>query len=275
MEKSMAKPKQVEKSVGQTASVNGLQLYYELHGAGQPLVLLHGGVGASEMFAPLLPVLSANHQVITVHLRGHGRSSDIDRPMRFEDMAEDIVGLLKQLGLPKVDLLGYSLGGEVALPIAIHYPQLLRRLVLVSTPFKRQGYYPEVLQSFDQMGPEAARFMDQSPLAQLYPGKNWTALFTKLGDLLRQDIDWSTGAGGFKFPVMLVYADADAIRPEHILEFFTRLGGGQRDAGLDGSARPLGRLAILPGMSHYDIINFPGLADLLVSFLDAPMPVGG
>jgi pimeloyl-ACP methyl ester carboxylesterase len=268
----MAKPKQSEKSVGHTASVNGLQLYFEVHGAGQPLVLLHGGVGASEMFAPLLPVLSANHLVIPVHLQGHGRTADIDRPLRFESLSEDIVALLKQLDLPRVDLLGYSLGGEVALQLAIHHPELLHRLLLLATPFKRHGFYPEVLQGFDQMGPAVARFMDQSPLAQLYPGKDWAALFTKLGDLLRQEFDWSKGLSEIKFPVMLVYADADAIRPEHILEFFALLGGGQRDAGLDGSARPLGRLAILPGKSHYDILTYPGLADMLISFLDAPLP---
>ena len=266
--------KKTGKPLGKTASVNGLQLYYEVHGAGQPLILLHGGVSGSEVFDPLLPVLAANRQVIAVHLQAHGHTADIDRPLRFESLAGDIVGLLKQLGLPKADFLGYSLGGEVALPIAIHHPELLHKLVLVSTPFKRQGYYPEVLENFDQMGPEAARFMDQSPLGQLYPGKDWAALFTKLGDLVRQEFDWSKGVAGIKFPVMLVYADADAIRLEHIKEFFTLLGGGLRDAGLDGSARPAGRLAILPGMSYYDILTHPGLADMLVSFLDAPMPVG-
>jgi pimeloyl-ACP methyl ester carboxylesterase len=263
-----------KKTVGKTASVNGLQLYYEVHGTGQPLVLLHGGVSAGETFDPLLPVLSANHQVIAVHLQGHGHTADIDRPLRFESMAEDIAALLKHLDIPGADILGYSLGGGVALQTAIRHPELLHRLVLISTPFKRHGFYPEVLEGMNHMGPEAARFMGQSPLNQLYPGKDWAGLFTKLGDLLRQEYDWSKGVAGITSPVMLVYADADAIQPGHMMEFFALLGGGQRDAGLDGSSRPAGRLAILPGMSHYDILAYPGLAEMLVSFLDAPMPAG-
>ncbi len=270
----MVNSRKIEKTVGKTVSVDGLQLYYEVHGSGQPLVLLHGGVSGSEVFDPLLPALRANHQVIAVHLQAHGRSADIDRPLRFESMAEDIAALLKHLDIPSADILGYSLGGGVALQTAIRHPELLHRLALISTPFKRQGFYPEALAGMDQMGPEAARFMGQSPLNQLYPGKDWAALFTKLGDLLRQEYDWSRGVAGIKCPVMLVYADADAIQPGHIMEFFRLLGGGQRDAGLDGSGRPAGRLAILPGMSHYDILTHPGLADMLVSFLDAPMPAG-
>jgi pimeloyl-ACP methyl ester carboxylesterase len=260
------------KEVGKETPVNGLCLYYEIHGTGQPLVLLHGGISASEVFAPLLPALNAHRQVIAVHLQGHGRTEDIDRPLRVESLAGDVMALLKQLGLPGADILGYSLGGEVALQLAIHHPQLVHKLVLVSTPFKRQGYYPEVLADFDHMGPEAGRFMDQSPLSRLYPGKDWGALFGKMGDLVRQEFDWSKGVAGIRCPVMLVYADADAIRPEHILEFFTRLGGGQRDARMDCSGHPLGQLAILPGMSHYDILTYPGLSDMLASFLDAPMP---
>lgn len=274
MLKNMVNSKTTEKIAGKTASVNGLKLYYEMRGAGQPLVLLHGGVSAGEMFDPLLPALAAKYQVINVHLQGHGRSADSERPLRFESMAEDIAALLKQLGFPSADILGYSLGGGVALQTAIHHPELLRKLVLVSTPFKRQGFYPEVLANMDQMGPEAARFMDQAPVSQLYPGKDWAGLFTKLGDLLRQKYDWSKAVSGIKCPVMLVCADADALRAEHILEFFRLLGGGQRDAGMDGSGRPAGRLAILPGMTHYDVLTYPGLADMLVAFLDAPMPAG-
>jgi pimeloyl-ACP methyl ester carboxylesterase len=264
-----------EKAVGKTASVNGLNLYYEVQGSGRPLILLHGGVGASEMFTPLLPALAGNRQVIAVHLQGHGKTADFDRPLGYDLMAGDIAGLLKRLDITSADILGYSLGGGVALQTTILHTKLVRKLVLVSTPFKRQGFYPEVLEGFDQMGPEAARFMDQSPLSQHYPGKNWAALFTKIGVLQRQEYDWSKGVAALRLPVLLVYADADAIRPAHILEFFALLGGGQRDAGMDGSLRPAARLAILPGMSHYDVLAFPGLAAILTSFLDAPMPASG
>jgi pimeloyl-ACP methyl ester carboxylesterase len=211
--------------------------FLELVGAGRPLVLLHGGVSAGEIFDPLLAVLAAKRQVIAVHLQGHGCTADIDRPLRFESMAEDIAALLKLLGLPGADILGYSLGGGVALQMAIHHPELLRKLVLVSTPFKRQGFYPEVLENMGQMGPEAARFMDRAPVSQLYPGKDWAALFTKLGDLLRQEYDWSKGVAAIKLPVMLVHADADSVSSGHAMEFFMLLGGGQRDAAMDGSGR--------------------------------------
>lgn len=260
---------------GRYASVNGLKIYYEIHGVGSPLVLIHGGVGASEMFDPLLLMLAENRQVIAVHLQGHGRTADIDRPLRFESMAEDIAALLRHLDIDQADLLGYSLGGGVALRTMIQHPSLVRRLVLVSTPFKRQGFYPEVLENMAQMGPEAARFMDQSPLHALYPDANWPVLFGKLGDLLRQEYDWTKDVAAFRSPVMVVCADADAVRPAHALEFFALLGGGQRDAGMDGSGRPTARLAILPGMTHYDILTFPSLGAIITSFLDMPLQKSG
>jgi pimeloyl-ACP methyl ester carboxylesterase len=254
------------------APVNGLKLYYETYGTGQPLVLLHGGVGASEMFDPVMPVLAEKRQVIAVHLQGHGRTSDIDRPLSFELMADDIAGLLKKLDIACADILGYSLGGGVALQTVIRHPDIVRKLVLVSAPFKQQGFYPEVLADMAQMGPGAAKFMDQSPLYQLYPGANWPVLFGKLGDLLRQKYDWSKEAAAIKAPVMIVCADADAVRPAHAMEFFSLLGGGRQDAGMDGSRRPAARLAILPGMTHYNILTFPTLGSMITSFLDAPMP---
>ncbi len=253
------------------ASVNGLNLYYEVHGTGKPLILLHGGVGASEMFGPVLPVLAENRQIVAVHLQAHGRTADIDRPLSFELMADDIAALIKHLGIPEADVMGYSLGGGVALRTAIQHPDVVRKLVFISTPFKRDGFYPEVLENMAQMGPEAAKFMKQSPLYQLYPDADWAVLFTKLGDLLRLDYDWSKDVAAIKSPVMIVFADADAIRTAHIMEFFALLGGGRRDAGLDGSGRPTARLAILPGMTHYDILSSLILASIVTPFLDAPM----
>ena len=196
--------------MGNYVVVNGLKIYYELHGAGEPLVLLHGGVGGIEMFGPNLPALSATRQVIAVDLQGHGHTADIDRPLRFELMADDIAALIKQLKIERADIMGYSLGGGVALQTAIREPEVVRKLVLVSTPFKRQGFYPEVLASFDQMGPEAAKYMSQSPLSQLYPEVDWATLFTKLGDLLRQEYDWSKEVAAITSPVMIAFADANS-----------------------------------------------------------------
>src|SRR6184192_4524048 len=117
---------------GQYAQVNGINLYYESHGTGRPLILLHGGLGSGEMFGPILPALSRHHQVVVVDLQGHGRTADIDRPIDIRLMADDIAALIDHLGLEKPDLVGYSLGGGVALHTAAKYPAKVRRLVAVS-----------------------------------------------------------------------------------------------------------------------------------------------
>ena len=277
MAKTITEPVQMTEEVqGKYAPVNCLKLYYETYGgSGQPLVLLHGGVGASEMFGSNLAALAATRQVIAVHLQGHGRTADIDRPLSYELMADDISAMLKYLKISQADILGYSLGGCVALQTAIRHPEVVRKLVIISSPARREGWYPEVLKGFDQMGPEAARSMDQSRLSQLYPEVKWAQLFTKLGELLREDYDWSKELASIQLPVQIVFADADAIRPAHIMEFFALLGGGQRDAGLDGSGRPAAQLAILPGRTHYDIALSPSLAAMVTPFLDAPMPKDG
>jgi len=254
------------------APVNGLKLYYEIHGSGEPLILLHGGVVGIAMFGPNLPALAEKRKVIAVELQGHGRTADIDRPLSFEAMADDIAALMKYLGIERTDVMGYSLGGGVALQIATRHPESVRKLVVVSAPCKRDGFYPEVLATMAQMGPAAGEGMKQSPLYKLYPNVNWPVLFTKLGDLLRKDCDWSKEVAAIKAPTMLVFADADAVRPVHIVEFFGVLGGGLKDAGLDGSGRPVAQLAILPGLTHYNISSSPALATAVTPFLDAPMP---
>ncbi len=257
---------------GDYAEVNGLEMYYEIHGEGEPLVLLHGGVGASEMFGANLQELAKSRRVIAVHLQAHGRTPDVDRPLSYELMADDIEALIAHLGFEKADLMGWSLGGGVALQAAIRHPEVVRKLVLVSIPFKRDGWYPEVLAGMGQMGPETAETMTQSPLYELYPNADWRALHTKIGDLLRQDYDWSKEVEALKPQTMLVYADADAVRMAHVVEFFGLLGGGKRDAGLDGSGRPESWLAILPGETHYYVGSSPALASVVTPFFDAPMP---
>lgn len=256
---------------GKYVKVNDLNMYYEIHGTGSPLILLHSGVVASEIFDLILPKLTENRQVIAVHLQAHGLTADIDRPLRFELMADDIAALIKHLGIEKADIMGYSLGGGVALQTVIRYPDIVRKLVIISAPVKREGWYPEVLENMAQMSPEAAKAMKQTPLYQLYPETDWELLFTKLGDLLRQDYDWSGDVAAIKSPAMLIFADADAVRTAHILEFFALFGGGQKDAGLDGSHRPQAQLAILPGMTHYNILYSPPLVAFVTTFLDIPI----
>ncbi len=252
------------------APVNGLNLYYEIHGTGQPLILLHGGVVGIDTFGSNLPALSKQRKVIAVELQGHGRTADIDRPLSFEAMADDIAALMKQLGIESADVMGYSLGGGVALQTAIRHPGSVRRLVVVSQPFRREGWYPEVLVGMAQMGPSAAASMKQSPLSQRYPNVDWPTLFTKLADLLKKDYNWSTEVAAIDAPILLAFADADAVRTSHILEFFGLFGGGRRDAGLDGSGRPAAQLAILPGLTHYNLGSSPALATVVTPFLDTP-----
>jgi len=256
------------------ADVNGLTLYYEEHGSGEPLVLLHGGIGAGAMFEAIMPALSAGRRVITVDLQGHGGTADVDRPLRPETMADDVAALIEHLGIGRADVMGYSLGGAVALRTAIQHPGRVRRLVLVSIGFRRDGSHPEVVANMDQFSPELAPMLQQSPpyeqYARLAPRvEDWPVLIAKTSDLLKDDYDWRAEVEAMETPAMLVYADADSIRPAHIVEFYGLLGGGLRDANWDGSLRPTARLAVLPGTTHYDVFASPLLAGAVIPFLDA------
>jgi pimeloyl-ACP methyl ester carboxylesterase len=267
------------------ADVNGISLYYEEHGSGRPLVLLHGGLAAGSMYAPILPELARGRRVILVDLQAHGHTADVDRPLRYETMADDVAGLIGHLGLEQADLMGYSFGAATAVRTAIQHPTLVRRLVVVSVPFRRDGWYPESLAGMEQMGSHLADMLKQGPLYGIYAAaaprvEDWPVLLDKTGELLRRDYDWSADLATITAPAMLVYADADAVRPAHIVDFYARLGGGLRDANWDGSARSVARLAILPGHTHYDIFAAPELAAAVIPFLDAPSleppaPVGG
>ncbi|GGG79352.1 alpha/beta fold hydrolase [Edaphobacter dinghuensis] len=252
------------------APVNGLQMYYEIHGDGEPLVLLHGGVQASEAFGPNLPALAKSRQVIAVHLQGHGHTKDIDRPLRFESMADDIAALIAYLKLGKTDLLGYSLGGGVALQTVIRHPASVKRLIVVSASMAQDASYPEVNAAFDQMGLHAAQIAQNikgSPLGKLYPEVNWESLLRKIGEMESQNFDWSAQVKQIQSPTELIFADADSIRPEHIVVFYEALGGGKRDAGLDGSLRSVARLGIVPGATHYNILSTIMVAEMVQPFL--------
>jgi pimeloyl-ACP methyl ester carboxylesterase len=254
------------------AEVNGLRLWYEVHGTGRPLVLLHGGYGTTEMFAPILSALTTRRRVIAVDLQGHGRTADIDRPLRYESMADDVAALLRHLDLAQADLLGYSLGGGVALRAAIQHPGLVRRLVLVSTPCRRRGWYPEVLAAMSAQDERAGERMCGTPAHERYARiaprpEDWPRLWAKTGDLLRREYDWSAEVAALTVPTLLVYADADSIPVTHMAEFYGLLGGGHRDAGGDGTDRPASRLAVLPGLTHHDIVASPALPAVVLPFL--------
>lgn len=203
-------------------------------------------------------------------MQRHGHTRDVDRPLRYETMADDVAALVSHLGFNQVDVIGYSMGGGVALQTAIRHPELVRKMVLVSTLMQSDGAYPEVRSAFDTMAenaPQAGEQLRASPLAEQYPEVDWVTLFTRTGEMETTPYDWSEDVAALGAPTMLVFADADSIRPEHIVAFYTRLGGGQRDAGLDGSLRPTAQLAILPDTTHYDIMASSQVAKLVIPFL--------
>jgi len=267
------------KGVGKYADVNGIKLYYEIHGVGRPLILLHGGLGAIEMFGPNLAALARGRRVIAVDLQGHGRTADIDRPLSVELMADDIAALVGRLGLDRPDVMGYSLGGGVALQTAIRHPEVVGKLVVVSTPFRRSAFYPEILAQQGQVGAASADAMKQTPMYQLYSRlaprpEDWPRLLDKIGEAMKQDFDFSREIAGLRATTLIVAADADIFPPAHAVEMFALLGGGQRDGGWDGSGRPKSRLAILPGLTHYTIFSAPALAATVIPFLDEPTTTG-
>ena len=262
---------------GNYAKVNGLNLYHEIHGKGTPLVMLPGGLGTIEMYAQLLPALAETRQVIGVDPQAHGHTGDIDRPLSFELMADDVAALVRHLGLENVDLLGYSLGGGVVQQTAFRHPALVRKLVVVSAPHKSDAWYPEVRVGMRSMNAEAAKAMVGSPPQQAYARvapkpEDWATLVVKTSEMLSHDYDWSRAVAALKAPTLIVMGDADSLRPAQMAEFFGLLGGGQRDAGWDGSGMPNARLAVLPATTHYNIFSSPLLPGIVTSFLDAPMP---
>jgi pimeloyl-ACP methyl ester carboxylesterase len=268
-----AQPITVAPAASGYAPVKSLKMYYEIYGRGEPLVLLHGGAGAIEIFSQIIPALSQSREVIAVDLQAHGRTADIDQPLSYESMADDVADLIHFLGFKKADVMGYSLGGEVALRLAIQHPQQVSRLVLVSTAFKRDGWYPEILAAEARTGPEVAEQMKQTPMYQLYARTapkpaDWPVLLSKLQQLLAENYDWTRDVAQIRLPTLLVFGDADAVRTAHAEEFFELLGGGKKDGGWDGAGVSSARLAILPGVTHYTVFSSPVMAATVVQFLD-------
>jgi pimeloyl-ACP methyl ester carboxylesterase len=267
------------KGTGQYADVNGIKLYYETHGTGRPVILLHGGLMSGETFGPVLSDLARNHQVIVPDLQGHGRTADIDRPIDIKLMADDIAALIDHLGLDKPDLVGYSLGGGVAFFTAVKYPDKVGKLVIVSANIRRDAIPPEMLAQQGQVSAAAVEFMKDTPMYQLYQRvaprpEDFGRLLDKVGESMAKDFDYSNEVRGLKVPTLIVAADADMAPPSHYVEAFKLLDGGLRDGGWMGEGRPKGghALAILPGLTHYNIGTSPLLAAVALNFIDGEQP---
>jgi len=264
------------KGTGKYAEVNGINLYYETHGTGRPLILLHGGLGSGEMFGPVLPMLAERHQVVAVDLQGHGRTADIERPIDVRLMAGDIAALIDHLGLDTPDVVGYSLGGGVALQTAAQYPAKVRRLVMVSANLRPDAIYAEMRAQQGQVNAAAADFMKETPMYQLYQRvaprpEDFPRLLTKIGESMSKDFDFTEEVRGLQMPTLVMAADGDMAPPSHYVEVFKLLDGGLRDGGWMGEGRPKGghALAILPGLTHYNIFSSPLFAAATLAFLEA------
>jgi pimeloyl-ACP methyl ester carboxylesterase len=256
------------------AAVNGVNYYYAVYGKGEPLLLLHGGLGQIEMFGPNLAKLAQSRQVIGVDLHGHGRTPLGKREISIVDMGNDMAGVLKQLGYDKVDVLGYSMGGGVGFQLAAQHPQMVRRLALASAGYAQDGFYPEMLPQQAAVGAAMAEHMKETPMYQSYVAiapnpEEFPKLLDKMGALMRKPYDFSADVKKLTMPVMLIFGDSDMYRPEHVVKFYQMLGGGLKDAGWQREHISRNRLAIIPNVTHYEMGIAPELVATALPFLDA------
>jgi pimeloyl-ACP methyl ester carboxylesterase len=264
---------------GDYAEVNGLRMYYEVHGEGRPLVLLHGAYMTVDAMGSFLPGLAETRRVIVPEMQGHGRTADIDRPITYEGMADDVATLLRHLGIDEADAFGYSMGGGVALQLAIRHPGSVRRLVVASASYTSDGMQPELHEMIASITPEMfagspveAAYQELAPNPEDFP-----RLVEKLKRLDMTPFAWpADDVRGIEAPTMIVVGDADVVRLEHAVEMFRHLGGGAM-GDLSGFSKS--QLVVLPGTAHF-IPPGSGVLDraewllaMIPPFLDAPMPV--
>ena len=258
------------------APVNDLEMYYEIHGAGRPCVLLHGAYMSVDAMGPLLPGLAEDRQVIAVEQQGHARTADVDRPITYEQMADDTEAALRHLGIGHADIVGFSMGGAVALQLAIRHPALVRKVVVASAGFTLDGMHAEAVEMFPTITPE---LFAGSPVEEEYlrlapnPG-DFPKLVEKLVTLDSTPFDWEQDIRAIAAPAFVVLGDSDVVRLEHAVELFNLLGGGVMG---DFGGLPKSQFAVLPGTTHY-IPPGSGLLDrsdwllsMIRPFLDAPV----
>ncbi len=253
--------------------VDGVDYYYEIAGAGEPLLLLHGGLGSIDMFGPALPILTKGREVIAVDLHGHGRTTLGNRPIDLVDIGNDLATILKTLGYAQVDVVGYSFGGGAGLRLAVQHPEAVRRLVVVSAPFAKDGFFAEMIPQQESVGAGMFEMMKATPMYKSYVAvapkpDDFPRLLDRMGELMRRPYNWAEDVKTLKMPVMLVFGDSDMIRPEHIVEFYQLLGGGLRDAGWMRENMSRNRLAILPDLTHYEAFATPVMAETVLPFLN-------
>jgi len=256
--------------MGAYAPINGLDMYYEEHGQGRPLVLLHGNLSTIDVdFGSMIPALARNRRVIGVEQQAHGHTADIDRPLSTHTWAGDTAALLNHLGVADADILGYSTGAAVALELAIENPELVRKLVLFSIAYRADGLHPCILDGIQQLKPEhlAGTPFEQSYAKNAPRPQDWPVLIEKIKEMDQEVIEWpAETVRAIDKPALLVIGDSDIIRPEHAVDMFRLFGGGV--AG-DVAGLPNSRLAVLPGTTHITLVQRgEWLVPMIEEFLD-------
>jgi pimeloyl-ACP methyl ester carboxylesterase len=255
------------------APVNGLQMYHEIHGSGgTPLLLLHGGLFNIDLqFGEVLPELALTRQVIAADFQAHGRTGDIDRPLTGADLASDVVGLLEHLGISQVDVFGFSVGGAVALHLAIKHPELVRKVIVSSAAFHPDGVRPENAEAVGQMTVDmiAGTPMEQEYLAKSPNPDKLQDLLDKLGGFDQGFPGWSDeDIRGIAAPTLITVGDCDMVTLEHAVRFLQLRGG---DVNGDFVGVPDSQLAVFPGSTHFfGMSRTPLVLDVVTTFLDAP-----
>ena len=255
------------------APVNGLKMYYEVHGSGKPVVLLHGAFNTINLaFGQLIPALSAHRQVIAVELQGHGRTADINRPFSFESMADDVAALLKYLKIDSADFFGYSMGGGVAQQVAIRHPKLVRRLIITSSVFKYEGWSNETRAILPVLTPEMfAGTPIKTDYDSLAPDpSHFNAFVNKMKHFVTRPYDFGADKiKAIRSPTLIITADGDGVTPEHAVEMYRLRGGGYM---VDFGPIPAAQLAILPGSSHISVMfQTEALLSMITAFLDSTL----
>jgi len=251
--------------VGNRVTVNGMKMYYEVSGAGDALIVLHGAYMNIPAMGAIIPMLAKTHRVYALELQGHGRTTDIDRPITYQNLADDVAAFMGAVKLAKADVFGYSMGSGAALQLAIRHPEKVNKLVAASVAYDAKGLQPAFTAMIPSMTPEMfANTPMPAEYKKLAPNPNgFPELARKLIQLEKEPMAWEAEVKKLKTPVLLISGDADVTTLEHTVSFFRLLGGGE--AGDMGKPLSASRLAVLPATSHTSVITQP---DLLLAFIE-------